>query len=577
MNFPFFRHSANPLPHLEVNQRSREPALLMALSVLVGLASGVSAILLSSAVHAVIRWLQQNPLDWWVIFLPGLGAMLSVLFLHRLGERGGHGVPDLIHSVLFKGGALPKRLMYTRLVSSFLTVGSGGSAGLEGPIATSGGAIGSSIGNAFHFNERRRTLLVGYGVAGAVAAIFNAPLTGTMFALEVILGEWSTVAVLPTFVSAVSATQASRIVLGNVTTFSHPIFTFSTPDLLACIPLGIVTGVVSTLFQWCLSQSEYALNRVNFPAWGKAALGGIAVGAIGLQLPGVLHDGYDTIRQFLNGIQSFDMLWVIGFLVAKFVACILTLSSGGSGGVFAPSLVLGSATGYGFGLAMRALLPTLGKASPQSFALVGMAGMVSGLMHAPLTGMFLALEITNSYNLILPLMIVSATAIVVSQTFQSGSIYTHEMIRKGEFTRRGSDIHLLNTMTPGELVDPEDIVLHEGTLLEEFVEHFKHAKRNVFPVLDSKQHWLGVVQLDDIRPYLFDKHLYSIITMGSVMHSHLPRIMADESASSAIQKFESSGAWALPVVHQTNVYIGMMSKSTLFDRYRRELIVHTEG
>ena len=194
----------------------------------------------------------------------------------------------------------------------------------------------------------------------------------------------------------------------------------------------------------------------------------------------------------------------------------------GRGGVFAPSLVLGSATGYGFGLVMRGVLPNLGKAPPQAFALVGMAGMVSGLMHAPLTGMFLALEITNSYNLILPLMLVSAMSIIVGQVFHSGSIYTKDMINRGEFTRRGSDVHLLNIMSPNELVDPEDVVLHEGTLLKEFVDRFKHAKRNFFPVLDSKHRWLGVVQLDDIRPYLFDTHLYSIITMGSLMHTNLP-------------------------------------------------------
>jgi chloride channel protein, CIC family len=555
---------------------AREAALLMVLAVGVGLASGLSAVALSIAVRRLIAWMERFPHAPWLIVVPAVGAALSSLFLHRiLKDQSGHGVPELIRSSSFGGGAVRADMIYSRLVSSFLTVGSGGSAGLEGPIATSGGAIGSAIADLLRFNERRRTLLLGYGVAGAIAAIFNAPVTGTVFALEVILGEWSALSILPAIVAAVSATQLSRWVLGNQIAFTHQLFHFTTLDLLACIVLGAVSGIISVAFQRGLRITEHAFGRLAVPLWVRAAAGGLVVGGFGFFMPSVLHDGYLAIEGFLSGFGRFTLLGVALFIVLKFVASCVTLGSGGSGGVFAPALVLGSGLGYGFGDLLRTVFRSASLATPSAYALVGMAGMVAGVMHAPLTGMFLVLEVTDGYELILPLMIVAVLAMLIGYFFEEGSVYTRELIDRGELARRGSDLHLLQTMEPRELVDREDIVLHESMLLGEFVEIFKHAKRNVFPVVDKdSHHWLGVVYLDDLRAYLFDPTLYSIMTMGSVLQTDLPTIDARETALSAIQKFESSGAWSLPVIEDGR-FIGMMSKSTLFDRYRRELIVHT--
>jgi len=557
---------------------AREAAVLMLLAVIVGAVSGLSAVVLSKSVHWASTALLALERDWWIIFVPALGAGLSALYLKNLlRDNAGHGVPELIRSVSVGGGRLRKDLIYSRLISSFLTVSSGGSAGLEGPIATSGGAIGSVLADLFRFNERRRMLLLGYGVAGAVAAIFNAPLTGTVFALEIILGEWSALALLPTIISAVSATQLSRVLLGNQIAFPHEIFGFGTIDLLACVGLGLATGVVSSAFQRALRRTESLFRRIRVPDWGRAGLGGLAVGVGGFIMPSILHDGYAAIQDFLQGDTHLVLWGVAAFIVMKFLACCATLGSGGSGGVFAPSLVLGSATGYGFGQLLNVALPGWGLASPSAYSLVGMAGMVAGLMHAPLTGMFLVLEITVGYRLILPLMIVTVVSMLVSYYFEQGSVYTRELIDHGLLARRGSDQQLLQTMETRELLDAEVIVLREDMLLGEFVEIFKHAKRNVFPVVDGEtQAWRGVVYLDDIRPYLFDTTLYALMTMGSVMDENLPIINAQENVQAAIQKFESTGAWSLPVV-QDGKFLGMMSKSTLFDRYRRELIVHTTG
>ena len=333
---------------------AREAALLMLLAVGVGLVSGVSAVVLASSVHAVVAWMARFHGAVWLVVVPAAGAAASSLFLHRvLQDDSGHGVPELIRSATFGGGVVRRDLIYSRLVASFLTVGSGGSAGLEGPIATSGGAIGSTLAGLLRFNERRRTLLLGYGVAGAIAAIFNAPLTGTVFALEVILGEWSALSILPTIVAAVSATQFSRLVLGNQIAFTHQSFHFTTLDLLACLVLGGVTGVVSVAFQRGLRLSERQFGRLRVPRWSRAAAGGLLVGAAGYFVPAVLHDGYLAIADFLAGYARFTLLGVAAFVLLKFAASLVTLGSGGSGGVFAPCLVLGSGLGYGFGQTLR--------------------------------------------------------------------------------------------------------------------------------------------------------------------------------------------------------------------------------
>lgn len=560
---------------------AREAAILMTLAVAVGLGGGVCAVALSSAVHWATRAMSSYHGTWFTLFLPGIGAALSAAFLrYLLKDHAGHGVPQLIHSASLQGGELPPSMIYSRLISSFLTVGSGGSAGLEGPIATCGGAIGSTAGKQLDSNERRRTLLLGYGVAGAVAGIFNAPLTGTVFALEVILGEWSALTILPSFIAAVSATQFSRLVLGNNTVFVHLPAFYNTVDLFSCALLGVGMGLFAVGFQRCLRWTEKHFSDAAFfqrpgGAWMCAGCGGLAVGALGVFVPEVLHDGYEMISAFLSGGESLSLFAVGLFLVLKLIASCLTLGSGGSGGVFAPSLVLGSAAGFGYGLTLQRLFPFVGFSNPSVYSLVGMAGMVAGLMHAPLTGMFLVLEITAGYELILPLMIVSALAMLISYYFVSGSVYTEEFHRKGDLGRRGSDYHLLQTMNPRELLDQDVQVIEEGMLLEDFVELFKRSRRNLFPVVEhGTQRCLGVVFLDDIRSYLFERALYPLVTMGSLMHRDILTISTEESALSAIRKFERSGAWSLPVVDQER-FVGMISKSTLFDRYRRELIVHT--
>ncbi len=563
---------------------AREALTMTGLALVTGLLSATSAIVLSSAVHFAIHFFTAWHGTIWMVFIPGAGAALSAYYLRNiLKDNSGHGVPDLIKGATLGRGILPRHMIYSRLISSFLTVGSGGSAGLEGPIVTSGGGIGSAFGRWMRVSERKRSLLLAYGVAGAIAAIFNAPLTGIVFAMEIILGQWTAMTVLPVIVSAVTATQFSRLILGNQIPFGHDVYAFHTLDLAAAVILGLITGLASVGFARSLFQSELFFSKFRIPEYIKAGLGGVMVGLLGYNHPEVLHDGYNMIRLYLSGPENITILSIGIFLVIKIIAVLLTLGSGGSGGIFAPGLVIGSALGFGFGTLLDAakpflqmMDPTLSTAHPSLFALIGMAGMIAALMHAPLTAMFLVLEITGSYQLILPLMLTSAMAMLASNYFEIGSVYTRNLMSGGYLARKGSDLHLLQTMEIHELLDSNTAVISEDMLLEDFIEIFKKANRNIFPVIERGTGvWLGLVYLDDIRPYLFDRNLYRIMTMGEILRRNIPYIEATESPLTAIQKFEDSGAWSLPVVNN-GLYVGMVSKSTLFDRYRRELIVHTD-
>ncbi|MBF0352000.1 MAG: chloride channel protein [SAR324 cluster bacterium] len=548
-----------------------EAGLMMVFALVLGLVSGALSVALNYSVHLVSSWSESVSQTSWGVLLPAVGAGVAVFLIrHVLRDQSGHGVPDVIKSVTLGSKFLPRRMLASRFLGSLLTVGTGGSAGLEGPIVCVGGSAGVVLGQLLKMNERHKKLLISYGVAGAIAGVFNAPLTGMIFTLEVILREWSYLTILPTIIAAVSATELSRVIMGNKIPFYHEISTFSINSLIACVVLGVVTGVMSAIFMRMLSFWHEIFQKISRHSWIQAIVGGLMVGGLGFFMPEVLAEGYPMIQQFLVMSVSPELSVILLFLVMKMLACCFTLSSGGVGGTFAPSLVLGSGIGYAFGIAMY-YLPITDQAGVEAFSLVGMAGMVSGVMHSPLTGIFLVMESTRGYSLVLPLMLTASSSMLVSYALGIGSIYTRELIARGDLVRKGSDAYLLHSMNMHEILDKDCISIDEGLLLGEFIEIFKKAHRNYFPVMQTNSTaCIGVVFLDDIRSYLFNQNLYDLVTMGSVMRK-LPQIEADLSINEALEKFEESHSWSLPVVDRDGVFLGMLSKSTLFNHYRREL------
>lgn len=552
--------------------------LLLPLAVLVGLLSGAGAVGLREAVHVVFASLQGLRGGPAGLLLPAAGALVGVLVVTRLfREPPGHGVPEVIRAVCRQGGRLPGRAMFSRWLGSLVNVGAGGSAGLEGPIVYTGAAVGSFVGGRFRLDERRRSVLLATGVAAGISAIFNAPMTGVIFAMEVVLAEWSAFAIVPIVVGAVVATELSRSLLGDSSAFLHVPFAMGTRDLVLCALLGLVAGLSSTALTRIIARLHALARHLPRHALSAPVLFGLGVGAIGVFAPGAIGEGYDTVQLAIRSDLREGLLLAAVLLGAKLLATGLTIGSGAPGGVFAPCLVLGSLLGVGFHRLASLVLPRgypIGLEG--SYALVGMAGLLAGVLQAPLTAIFLVLEITGGYEVILPLMIVSVLSLLVTRRFQRYSMYTVELAERGELLRPGTDRRILADVGVRETLDVDAQPVREDMTLADFARAVRHSRRNHFPVLDAAgERFVGMLELGLVREVLGDPQLTRVTLVGTLCDRESPTLPLQASLADALEVFERTGAWVLPVLAPDGRFAGLLSKSTLFDHYRRELSVQT--
>ena len=565
----------------QVQVRERSLWLMVALAVVVGAGSGVLAATLRSGVHWVFQALAGLREGSFGLLIPGVGAMLGVWVVRLLfREPGGHGVPAVLDSVSRHGGAMRKRSMISRLLGSLMTVAGGGSAGLEGPIVFSSAALGSSAGGALRLGERQRILLLACGVAGGIGAIFNAPLTGMIFATEVVLAEWTITTVIPVAVSAVMATEIGRALLGTAGAFQAAEFEWHTADLLASAPLGLFAGLVSVALVAAIFRFEGFARKAR--TWGPfrtvgllAGATGILVGALGLLRPESIGEGYDTVSSLLGGNVVPGVGVLLAILAAKMLATVFTLGSNAPGGIFAPSLVLGAVLGASFGRLLGIAFPEVGFADPGFFALVAMAGLVAGAMQAPFTGIFLVLETTTAWAHVLPLILVATISALVFRTFLPHSFYSWELAESGKLLRPGTDRRILADVAVGEMLDAESVFLPAGRTLEDLVHRLATTRRNHFAVVDDENKLLGMLDLAVLRPYLLDESLRRMTSVDTVMDASPTRLHVGDSLLEAMECFESESAWVLPVVDAAGTFLGTVSKSNLFDCYRSELMVQT--
>ena len=563
-----------PFPFWRIHFHFDDRLLLISIGALVGCCSGLAALGLNRGLIAMFEMLSQYRHLWWAFLIPGAGAALSSLFLEKIMKEGaGHGVPEVLYSVSRYGGLLRFRSGFSRLISSCLTIGSGGSAGPEAPVVMSGAAIGSNIAQLFSLNDRQRVSLVGCGTAGALAAIFNAPIAGIVFTIEVIIGEWTALNIVPIAVAAVAGAQVCRLLRGNQIAFTHLKFGIDPADTFACIGLAVATAVVSILLTRALRFSHRHSHHVKLPIWVKAFAGGCAVGSIGLFLPDVLGEGYHSIQAMVEGTFSSGLMFVVLLVLAKIAATAFTLGWGGSGGIFAPCLVIGSFTGLMYHRFIDMVWPGVAWVNEGCFALLGMAGLVSGILQAPLTGMFLIVEITGGYEVILPLILVSAISTTVCHAFEPASFYMKDLVEKGYFLRPRTDARVLADLSVGELVEKDCMVVTKDMKLGDFVKIMQKSHRNFFPVADEKSgEYLGLIHLDDIREYLFDPLLYETVFLEQIMDTQAPTVGLDDDLSAVLDRMDADRLFSMPVVANSR-FVGMISKATLLDKYRNELIV----
>lgn len=555
--------------------RSDDRLVIIVVACVVGACSGLAAVALNRSLHFLADSLFPFQGRSWGFILPALGAMLSAFFLnHLLKERAGHGVPEVVYAVSRRGGLLRLRSSYSRLISSCLTIGSGGSAGPEAPVVMSGSALGANIAKFFGFNERQRITLVGCGSAGAIAAIFNAPIAGLVFTVEVVLGEWRTFNIVPIAIAAVTGTEISRLLQGNQIVFQHQHFNITLIDITASFGIVALTTTASVATGRLLKAMHRWASASPIPAWLKPGAGGAAVGIIGIFLPLILGVGYQSVQEMIRGVFAPGLLLAAVALTAKIAATALTLGWGGSGGIFAPSLMIGSLVGLVYHRLLTLVLPAVSLTQEGGFALLGMAGLISGMLQAPLTGIFLIVEITGGYEVILPLIIVSSLTATFCHYIEPGSFYLRELIEKGQYMRPGTDARVLSDLTVRELVETNYTTVAAGTLLKDFIQHIQYSSQSLFPVEDGSGRYMGMIFVDQIRLYLFDPQLLSVLIAEQVMNTDIPDIDPDAELQDVLNLMDQTQLDSLPVV-ESGHFVGMLTKRSLLDHYRKELIVQT--
>ncbi len=564
---------------------------VLLLSGVIGAVAGLAAVILKSTVHGIQYYLTSgfavNYQNYLYLSYPLIGILITVILAkYVLKEQLGHGITSILFSISKKSSLVKKRKMFSRMFTSAITVGFGGSVGLEAPIVVTGSALGSNIAQLMHLNYKKRTLLIGCGAAGAISSIFNSPIAGVIFSIEVILAEVTIASFIPLLIASVAGSLISLMLLGDDVLFSfRPTDAFIAADTPFYILLGVVCGLVGVYFTRTTYAIESMIAKVENQI-GRAIVGGIALGLIIFMLPPMYGEGYESIKAMLNDQEmgllqnslffsqwndsGFLLFFLFAVLLAKPVASALTIGSGGSGGIFAPSLFLGGVTGYLYAKFFNFIGLTK-EISTSNFTLVGMCGVMSAVLHAPLTGIFLIAEITSGYTLFVPLMMVSAISYITISYFEKYSVYTKKLIERGDMIPHDKDKQVLSLIHLNKIIETDLLQIDPESTLGDLVNLVRLSKRNIFPVVNASRELVGIVTLDDIREIMFDEESRENMQVKSLMHQPPASVSSHENMQIVMQKFEKSAAWNLPVI-DNGQYVGFVSKSRIFNAYRKKLI-----
>ena len=548
-----------------------ERTSLLLLSVLTGLLCGGAAVLLKMAIHAIQGGLDRiiPPGSWPSLLLPGAGMLLSLLIVRYLvRDNIGHGVTKVLQAVSKNESKIRRHNVWSSLLTSALTIGFGGSVGAEAPIVYTGAAIGSNLGRYCGMSYRGMTLLLGCGAAGAVAGIFNAPLAGVLFTLEILLFNLSMSGILPLLLSSVSATLVSYLCLGRGSQFAAAVVPFSMANIPLYMLLGVFLGFCSLYFVRTTLALEDWLGKWKNP-YLRWLLCAVLLGLLIYFFPPLRGEGYDFLGGLLRGEQA-GLVFLLLVLLLKVFSMTFTNAGGGVGGTFGPTLFMGGIAGSVFALVLNHLFP--GQVPVANAVLVGMAGLMAGVMQAPLTAIFLIAEISGGYALLVPLILTSAVSYGVTRLFEKYSIYTKRIAASGELLTHDSDQAVLTLLRTDSLLETDFVPVRIDDTLRALVEAVSHSRRNIFPVVDSRGHFQGYVSLADIRKDMFSTHLYDTRHVYNYMKTAPEYVFPSESMDSVMRKFEKTGAWNLPVVDKEDrTYLGFLSKSRIFSTYREEL------
>lgn len=564
---------------------------ILILSGIIGILSGLAAVILKQGVHAIQHFLTEGFYKEYANFLYIIYPLIGISAAYLIGkfifkDAGGHGIPDILFTISKKQSIIARVKTYSRVFTSAITVGFGGSVGLEAPMLVTGSAIGSNVGSLVHLNAKKRTLLIGCGAAAAISSIFGAPIGGVIFAIEVILMEISTASFIPLLIATVTGSLTSMVLIGKDSVFNFKLTeSFQASHMPYYLLLGIACGLVSLYFSQAVRKTESLMEGLESQAL-RILYGGAILGIMVFFLPPIYGEGYDTLNTLIEGNSSqllekspffslienpyLIIIFLAFIILVKPIASAVTLGAGGSGGIFAPSLYVGGILGFLFAYSSNLFDFTI-PLPLAHFTLVAMCGVMAGAQHAPLSAIFLIAEITGGYELFIPLMFVSAISYVTKTAYQKDSIYMIQLKEKGRHLPESKDQELLELITITNVIERDLLPIHPDAKLKDLISLVKISKRNIFPVVDENGALRGIVTLDDIRDIMFDREKQEIILIRELMHSPPEILLATENMQKAMEKFELSGAWNLPVIEEGK-YLGFVSKSRIFNAYRKRLI-----
>ena len=559
-------------------------------AVLVGISAAFAVIVLKTFAHWVFSFATYVSgilkLGFLNSILPIIGILLTVLVVKKvLGGTIQKGTSQILYAVAKKASIIPKKQMYAQIVTSSLTVGLGGSAGLESPIVITGAAFGSNYAQKYKLSYKDRTLLIGCGVAAGIAAAFNAPIAGVLFAIEVLLVDVSIAAFTPIMIAAATGALVSVIALDEEILLSFKQQqSFDYHNIVYYVLLGLFTGFISIYYSRNFQRVEHFFARLKLSPYKKALFGASILAILIFIFPTLFGEGYESIKTLSENDpgkllentlfssfrdNSWALLAFVGFtMMLKVFATGITLGSGGNGGNFAPSLFLGSYVGFFFSKFLN--LTGLTKLPVSNFTLVGMAGILSGLFHAPLTAIFLIAEITGGYNLMIPLMIVASISFAISKRFEKHSMDVKNLVEKGHAFTSNKDTNVLSTLETNTIIQTDFLTVTPDENLERLVDLISHSNQVIFGVVDLEQNLLGIVHFNDIREIIFNNYRVKYTLVKEIMLKPVETISPDDSMEMVMNKFEKSKKAFLPVL-KDGKYYGFISKSVALEAYRTKL------
>lgn len=561
---------------------------VLLLSFIVGIFTSLAASLLKGLIHLIQYLLTLNfsinEVHYLYLLYPSVGIVLALLFVkYVVKDDISHGVTKILFAISQRKSIIKPHNMWSSIIASAFTIGFGGSVGAEAPVVLTGSAIGSNLGRAFKLDQKTLMLMVGCGAAGAIGGIFKAPIAGIVFTLEVLMLDMTFSSVIPLLISSVTATTIAYILQGDSALFNLNSEAFSLSRIPYYIILGLVCGFSSLYFTRGMNWIEDMFRKVK-NIWVKFAIGGVILSALIFIFPPLYGEGYDSISALLNlnqsqifekslfyGLQN-STIWLVAYLLMiilfKIFASAATNAAGGCGGIFAPSLFVGCFTGF----LVAVILNVMGVDVPaQNFALAGMAGLMSGVMHAPLTGIFLIAELTGGYTLFIPLMIVSVISYITIYVFEPHSLYAMRLAKKGELMTHHKDKAVLSLLKTDDLIETDIQTIAPSAMFGDLIKLISQSKRNIFAVVDNKGVFLGIVSLEEVRNIMFRPELYNRFTVRRLMVSPPAKVYIGDSMETVARKFDDSHAWNLPVL-DGDKYVGFVSKSKVFTAYRDVLV-----